>query len=124
MTVAFFVPSATDGGTILETKVIMKRDSTVQVCGQDLANALSVVCGEGYNEERKRKRNFGTELAEIDSYPQWLAFALTSSGQREARQTNPEQIAFHNRRPRGIVDECCMRSCTIETLMSYCARLY
>ncbi|KFM73533.1 hypothetical protein X975_00724, partial [Stegodyphus mimosarum] len=123
MTIAFIVSSATDGAAVLEPKLVMKRGNNVRLCGRMLVETLNLLCdGEYYDpgENRMGKRNFGTEQAEIDAFPQWLVLALTSKAQFEASQTNPDLTAFHKRRQRGIVDECCRQSCTISTLLSYC----
>ncbi|KAG8180377.1 hypothetical protein JTE90_025427 [Oedothorax gibbosus] len=87
----------------------LQKRSSVRACGRSLSQLISFVCQGVYNEPVATKRNSQFMLPEID----W-----TSEG-----NTIPEiddYIFPMIRTRRGVVDECCHRSCTFSTLRSYC----
>lgn len=72
--------------------------SALQLCGQDLANALSIVCAEnGYNKPF-RQDPYGSP-GDDQSY----------------------MVDMGRRMKRGIVDECCRTTCSWSTIESYCS---
>ncbi|XP_035223267.1 LIRP-like [Stegodyphus dumicola] len=145
ITLAVIVCPKAEAASPLEQKFLFKRNDNIKVCGRMLTQTLAILCeGEYYHPKenssrtyRPQKRNYGTEPIEIDSYPQWLLLSLMSKGQLdssllsllrpwmvksqlEASQAYPEPSAFHKRKPRGVVDECCKKPCTFRELVSYC----
>ncbi|XP_063227913.1 LIRP-like isoform X1 [Bacillus rossius redtenbacheri] len=92
-----------------------------QACGKDLANMLQLVCGSRYNnlfkksppEEPKAEEPYLLEPLPARNEPCY-PFRVSS----QARSVIPG--AFR-RLKRGLVDECCAKSCSIDEMRSYCA---
>ncbi|XP_015922745.2 bombyxin B-1 homolog [Parasteatoda tepidariorum] len=99
----------------------MKRDN-IRLCGKLLVDTLSQLChGEYYDPNDIgviSKRSYAPNP--LDSYPQWLFSSLTSREQNDPVQSVPGASIRHGRQVRGVVDECCLRSCSVLTLLSYC----
>nr|UES72907.1 insulin-like protein 3 [Carausius morosus] len=92
-----------------------------QACGKDLANMLQLVCGSRYNnlfkksppEEPKAEEPYWLEPLPMGDEPPF-PFRVPP----QARSIIPGSF---RRLKRGLVDECCSKSCTIDEMRSYCA---
>ncbi|XP_076337431.1 insulin-like [Tachypleus tridentatus] len=97
-----------------------------RLCGSELSQALSIVCGGFYylpSLKRSDREPFDTELG---TDPWWrLMKALQISSDMGYLDGHIATSLFHkrdslSRQTRGVSDECCTKSCTINELMSYC----
>ncbi|XP_054717138.1 bombyxin B-2 homolog isoform X2 [Uloborus diversus] len=92
-----------DASDSLPVPHIMKR-AVVRLCGNHLVQALSVICdGRYYYPIQEEKRSIE------GSYPEWMKFMWEIDANSRPRNK------------RNIVDECCHKSCTYSSLVSYCA---
>ena len=89
--------------------ILLRRGRSVQVCGDNLVDTLSLICGGKYNRPEKRTISFVL----LGKRPLMSGSELKSSGDRSA-----ESIFLRN--VRGVADECCLNSCTMSQLRSYC----
>ncbi|XP_015188910.1 PREDICTED: LIRP-like [Polistes dominula] len=99
-----------------------KRQSMTlhKYCGQNLSNALGLLCDGVYNSMFKKS---GQEM-EIADYP----FGFDDSYPfRSAVTANAMMGRFAGRRfrreSRGVYDECCVKPCSIQELATYCGRV-
>ncbi|XP_076641834.1 insulin-like peptide 2 isoform X3 [Halictus rubicundus] len=71
-----------------------------QYCGRRLSSTVQMICGSVYNSRFKKSNQ------EMDPYK---------------TVENAKKMLKTRRNPRGIYEECCLRSCTRDELSSYCA---
>ncbi|XP_001601730.2 LIRP [Nasonia vitripennis] len=96
-----------------------KRQGASKYCGQQLSNALQLVCHGRYNPMFKKSVGQGMEMDDYpfnydDSYPfRSRAVANAMMGRFGAGR--------FRRDSRGVHDECCLKSCTMNEMRSYCA---
>lgn len=93
-------------------------------CGSRLSDALKFMCNGQYNSYFKTKKT--------DQSSQYRGRRETVAGAEEEYWTPPPALPFrdrlraaallenHRRVTRGVFDECCSKSCTIDELMNYC----
>ncbi|XP_065331398.1 LIRP-like isoform X2 [Cloeon dipterum] len=90
-----------------------KRGAT-KYCGKHLANALHLVCDGVYFVPEWNKK----------SLPDTQDYWQDESNYPFRSRASASQLIPSNRRvrrkPRGIVDECCLKSCSIQEMKSYC----
>ncbi|XP_063227914.1 LIRP-like isoform X2 [Bacillus rossius redtenbacheri] len=91
-----------------------------QACGKDLANMLQLVCGSRYNNLFKK--------SPPEDNLRWAALirrlvdtAGDLSLQQQQQQARSVIPGAFRRLKRGLVDECCAKSCSIDEMRSYCA---
>ncbi|XP_047993386.1 bombyxin C-1-like [Leguminivora glycinivorella] len=92
--------------------VCSQSDDTPQIyCGRRLAQTMAMLC---YQKPYKRSDYNSIHLGYEPefSWP-WLSRGL---GHMQDRGIAMDM----NRGKRGIIEECCQNSCSIQTLMSYC----
>lgn len=84
-------------------------------CGSYLVDMLSFVCEGRYNTMRKRYDPDTDELT-----PKWLSLEnLPFLSKQNALSMLVKRAGFL-RKSRGIVEECCKKSCSFDVLNSYC----
>ncbi|CAG2114215.1 unnamed protein product [Medioppia subpectinata] len=104
-----------------ETHKVETRSSSRQYCGNNLVRALHLIC-ESYNKRsplpihsfrlsQTHENNSGPEDENIEG----SKYSLSLSN----AHNNNHNKYFH-RMLRGVVDECCRRSCSITQLSQYC----
>ncbi|KAK3911192.1 LIRP protein [Frankliniella fusca] len=98
--------------------------SSAVYCGSRLSDALKFMCNGQYNSYFKTKKP-------ADSAGQYRG-RREAAGPEEEYWTPPPALPFrdrlraaallenHRRVTRGVFDECCSKSCTIDELMNYC----
>lgn len=89
--------------------ILMRRGRSVQVCGDTLVDTLSLICGGKYNRPDKRTISFVL----LGKRPLMSGSDLKSGGEGTA-----ESIFLRN--VRGVADECCLNSCSMSQIRSYC----
>ncbi|XP_022235555.1 insulin-like [Limulus polyphemus] len=96
-----------------------------RLCGPELAEALSLVCGGIYYTPYKRLEH-GVFNKDMDTVPWWrLVKEMDTSsddaylGRKIAMSLFRKSDTF-SRPIRGVTDECCIKSCSISELMTYC----
>ncbi|XP_069704317.1 LIRP-like [Periplaneta americana] len=109
---------------------LRKREESERYCGQDLANAVRVVCnGSFYGPDEPVKRNGDiTEnkfLQDLEKrpWPQLLDVPVTFPF-RPRHISSQMRFRRHRRQTyeAPIVDECCIyKGCTYDELSEYCA---
>ncbi|XP_043647714.1 probable insulin-like peptide 5 [Drosophila teissieri] len=82
---------------------------TMRACGQPLMELLSMACRNGYNSLFSKRGSLG--LFDYEDH-------LTDLDSSEAHHMN--SLSGIRRDWRGIVDDCCHKPCTWDTLRSYC----
>nr|XP_022904575.1 probable insulin-like peptide 5 [Onthophagus taurus]XP_022910668.1 probable insulin-like peptide 5 [Onthophagus taurus] len=88
-----------------------------QACGDRLSDLLMLVCGSDYAEKRTVDEHSSIEsvLTEFtskdDSPDEGIIHSTDFDNQIQVKQ---------NLSTRRVVDECCKRSCSHSTLLSYC----
>ncbi|XP_013772158.1 insulin-1-like [Limulus polyphemus] len=103
----------------------MIQTRSQKLCGPELAQALSIVCGGFYYFPQKRPDSefFNNELTTV---PWWrMVKDLQTPTDGGYLDTKMAMSMFRKRdslarQTRGVSDECCTKSCTINELMSYC----
>ncbi|CAK1585868.1 unnamed protein product [Parnassius mnemosyne] len=90
--------------TIIGTISIESGNSQrIVLCGRRLAETLAMVCDSG----TMMKKSVSNSIQEYKYGWQWLAPRVAHSfGQPRGK--------------RGIVSECCEKSCSLEELLTYC----
>ncbi|XP_046667028.1 LIRP-like [Homalodisca vitripennis] len=95
--------------TLMSTKEQMSEATSSQrYCGDSLKNALSLICSGGFN---KRSGDDLVETNVLSDDPETV---------RLFRDRNIARSLRLRQRARGVADECCHRSCSINELSSYC----
>ncbi|XP_034937596.1 LIRP-like isoform X2 [Chelonus insularis] len=85
-------------------------------CGKQLSNALQILCNGVYNSMFKKS----DQEMEIDAdYPYPYDYPLRSRASANAMWGRFGGVRFR-RESRGVHDECCVKSCSLQELMSYC----
>ncbi|XP_072930250.1 insulin-related peptide 4-like [Epargyreus clarus] len=79
----------------------------VQVCGRNLAQLLDNLCGEPEAKLVTVKRVQPNAIADFDSAWPWM------------RPSHAKALAG-SRGKRPVATECCLKSCSIGELLSYC----
>lgn len=74
----------------------------VHLCGRILSETVNAVC-EKYSVKRSMPYNSG-----LEQYWLWL------------RQHNALALASSRGKRDGIANECCLKSCSMDELLSYC----
>nr|CAD7264210.1 unnamed protein product [Timema shepardi] len=97
-------------------KILEKRE--FQLCGKHLADIVKLVCKGVYNTHFKKS----TQEATLDDWPE---SPIIEEPPRFPFRTRSNSASFQpvessRRSRRGIVDECCAKSCTLEVIQSYC----
>ncbi|XP_046394215.1 LIRP-like [Ischnura elegans] len=108
-----------------------ERRGSMRYCGRQLAMALKIVCNGVYNQP------FDKKSSENDMMPPEVIQADEGSDYRDievedivapaypfqpkSRATALKPKSFR-RAKRGIHDECCRKSCTLNEIASYCGR--
>ncbi|XP_059483216.1 LIRP isoform X2 [Neocloeon triangulifer] len=94
-----------------------KRGANNKYCGKHLANALHLVCdGVFFNPGTWSKKSVPDPQ---DYWQDELSSNFPFRSRAEATQLMPSNRRVR-RKPRGIVDECCLKSCSINEMKSYC----
>ncbi|XP_078034207.1 insulin-like peptide 2 isoform X2 [Augochlora pura] len=80
-----------------------------QYCGRSLSTTVQQICGSAYHARFKKSNQ------DMDSY-------LYSNDVHPYKTVeNAKKMLKVRRNPRGIYEECCLKSCTTEELRTYCA---
>ncbi|XP_063989420.1 uncharacterized protein LOC135168808 [Diachasmimorpha longicaudata] len=89
--------------------------SAHKYCGKHLSNALQLICDGLYNPMFKKSG----QGIEMDDYPYMYDFPFRT---RATANTMMGQVSGKRfrRQSRGVHDECCVKSCSISELTSYC----
>ncbi|XP_054259519.1 insulin-like [Macrosteles quadrilineatus] len=93
-----------------QTSTLSAASAPLRLCGSALVNTLELVC-ETYNK-RSSPLDFDSNALADDEEP--VGVFRT---RRSALRLVPRSFTRHRR---GVVDECCHNSCTIEELATYC----
>ncbi|XP_054716452.1 LIRP-like isoform X2 [Uloborus diversus] len=103
----------------------LEKRGDIRLCGSMLVETLNVLCGGQYfdpnegNSVRLNKRKDSSSWNDYrkpgENYPRWFALLLSSSSYNKMSGSQ-----LSNRYQRGVVDECCRKSCTPSVLLSYC----
>ncbi|KFM70794.1 hypothetical protein X975_21955, partial [Stegodyphus mimosarum] len=105
----------------LPTHHNIQKRSGIRLCGKMLVDALATVCQNEYYDPSSNiemtKRNY---VYSADNIPTWDSFPESDGFVRPQTALDFFSINMVPRNTRGIVDECCRKSCTIQELMSYC----
>ncbi|XP_013785060.1 insulin-like [Limulus polyphemus] len=97
-----------------------------KLCGSELAQALSIVCGGFYYPPPHKRPDRELFDNELNTVPWWrLMKDLQIPSDVGYLDGHIATSLFHkrdslSRQTRGVSDECCAKSCTINELMSYC----
>ncbi|XP_063241759.1 LIRP-like [Bacillus rossius redtenbacheri] len=96
-----------------------------QVCGAHLVDTLRVVCGGVYNKAFSKKSLEGMQMDDAAVF--WPPTREEEQQQQEEGDrpdyAHPQALfrgRASGRRRRGVVDECCFRSCSLHELRQYC----
>ncbi|XP_069696371.1 LIRP-like isoform X2 [Periplaneta americana] len=99
------------------------KRNTNKYCGRNLANMLQLVCNGNYYPMFKKSSQDVDDMNDsgfwIQSQPvqePQLQFPFRS---RTSASLIPDSF---RRRTRGVYDECCRKSCTVQEMASYCGR--
>uniref|UniRef100_A0A8D8IDS4 Probable insulin-like peptide 5 n=1 Tax=Culex pipiens TaxID=7175 RepID=A0A8D8IDS4_CULPI len=101
----------------------------IQACGKSLTSTLEVACPNGFygpqqDQQELRKRHHGHhnavesfEISDEDEanemvFADWWPYFIDRGHQGVMLRTR--------RGPRGVVDECCHKSCTFKEMQQYC----
>jgi hypothetical protein len=98
--------------------ILLRRGRSVQVCGDNLVETLSLICGGKYNRPDKRTISFvllGKRPLLSDNNNSMKSSSSSSNGDDE------QAGEMFLRNVRGVADECCLNSCSMSQLRSYCA---
>ncbi|GBP81825.1 Bombyxin B-1 homolog [Eumeta japonica] len=88
-----------------------QMEGKMTLCGRRLSAARELLC---YGQDQMQKRdNAQKDLYASESEQSW-APAWPWGGRRAALS------ARWARHKRGLVDECCLKSCTVDEILSYC----
>lgn len=91
-------------------------------CGPNLSDMLSVVCHGKYNSPRMQKKS--GEFFEKKQSNIIEAFLIVIEEESDMYPFLSRNSAFNfltdGVSKRGIVDECCLKSCSLVELQSYC----
>ncbi|BFF98827.1 probable insulin-like peptide 3 [Drosophila madeirensis] len=108
---------------ILTVSLARGQQKVMFLCGTELNDALSTMCGNhGYN--RMLKRSFdptdyndieaGFGLARLDFDERSLLHRMFGESAAQLMKTR--------RRRFGVSDECCLKPCSLPELLNYCAK--
>ncbi|KAJ8675861.1 hypothetical protein QAD02_011647 [Eretmocerus hayati] len=92
-----------------------KRSSSKYYCGKNLANMLTLVCRGYFNP--MFKKSSGPEPESEDDY-QW---SYDDSYPWRSRARANAMLGRFRRVTRGVHDECCLKSCSLNEMTSYCS---
>ncbi|XP_022213782.2 probable insulin-like peptide 3 [Drosophila obscura] len=107
----------------LMVMVVMGEQPKMFLCGTELNDALSTMCGRhGYN--RMLKRSFDpTDYNDIEGR---FGLARMDFDERSLLHRmfgeSAAQLMKTRRRRVGVSDECCLKSCSLGELLNYCAK--
>ncbi|KAG8225997.1 hypothetical protein J437_LFUL003056 [Ladona fulva] len=98
-----------------------EKRSSSKFCGTNLSNALQLVCNGIYNPMFKKSPP--GEFADPDNEsPYWLPPLEEIQFPFRPKASAKVLIGSFRRQKRGVYDECCRKSCTVNELTSYCGR--
>ncbi|CAC5409911.1 INS [Mytilus coruscus] len=93
---------------ILSIPALTNSQSGDHLCGSELTLMLELVCGGQY---------FGSASHSKRSSP---FFSINGNKMKSPETQKAESKSINLQKRAGVVDECCVSSCTFETLQSYC----
>ncbi|XP_076079074.1 bombyxin F-1-like [Mytilus galloprovincialis] len=93
---------------ILSIPALTNSQSGDHLCGSELTLMLELVCGGQY---------FGSASHSKRSSH---LFSINDNKMKSPEILKAELKSINIQKRGGVVDECCVRSCTFETLQSYC----
>ncbi|XP_044018613.1 LIRP-like isoform X2 [Aphidius gifuensis] len=93
------------------------KSASMYYCGQKLSSALQLLCNGIYNVMLK-KNNQELDMDNFAYFYNWpLSPRASANSMMGIGRFGGERF---RRQSRGIHDECCLRSCSINELKSYC----
>ncbi|KAL3266363.1 hypothetical protein HHI36_010539 [Cryptolaemus montrouzieri] len=96
----------------------------MKLCGNRLVEAMSLICKKRYNSPNiKRSINFKQDVLDDSSMPDYsedYSPNAVSTPYLDRLFDNDNTFFIPMRHQRGIVDECCKKSCSREDLEAYC----
>ncbi|CAN7941326.1 unnamed protein product [Ixodes hexagonus] len=101
-------------------------EKRTRYCGPDLVSVLNFLCDEYYDPTQKRHAGYHPSHDVPATLPIWFPVLDTSGdsklGFMEAKEAMQllRPSAHYGRQTRGIIEECCHKSCTTRELLSYC----
>ncbi|XP_050024520.2 insulin-like [Dermacentor andersoni] len=99
------------------SSLIEKR---TRFCGPYLVETLDALCG-GEFFDPSQKRHAGRQQMALQ--PMWLPWAMEPRlGFLDAKTALQLLRPAAHRQVRGIIEECCHKSCSVAEMMSYCGR--
>ncbi|KAL5288932.1 ins.2 family protein [Megaselia abdita] len=105
------------------SQVAFTAGGKVRLCGESLTKTLTKLCVNGfysnvkksvpetYDDDLAVENNFEDEGGLLPFYPNFDDKIFTNKG---------SLLSKYRRRRNGIVNECCRKQCSINTLLSYC----
>ncbi|XP_054260046.1 probable insulin-like peptide 1 [Macrosteles quadrilineatus] len=93
-----------------------------RLCGPALTQAMSLLCDQHDGFYGKRSNSLDTEDSEAE--PHWMSEMYLDPDtehfltRRQAMRLIP---GMQRVRRSGLADECCLKSCTVQEMTSYCA---
>ncbi|XP_015588287.1 LIRP [Cephus cinctus] len=119
LVIAIVLPQMANGQSDVYQYGQKRTSITTKYCGKHLSNALQLLCNGVYNSMFKKS---GQEM-EMDDYPYNYdeAYPLRSRASTNAMMGRFAGVRFR-RQSRGVHDECCVKSCSVSELTSYCGR--
>ncbi|XP_058789500.1 LIRP-like isoform X2 [Phymastichus coffea] len=98
-------------------ELIVKRQGMSKYCGKHLVNTLQLICHGLYNTMFKRDQEM-----DLDDYPSYDdSYPFRSRARARAMMMGRFGGSRYRRQSRGVHDECCVKSCSVAELVSYCA---
>nr|XP_017015855.2 probable insulin-like peptide 3 [Drosophila takahashii] len=104
---------------LLLVLMIGSAQCAMKLCGGKLPEALSRICVYGFNAMTKRTLdpdNFNL----IEAAPLGLGFEDGSLLERLLVESSAQMLKTRRLRE-GVFDECCLKSCSMDELLRYCA---
>lgn len=107
---------------------VQRIEKRRRYCGRQLVDVLSFLCTEYYDPDQKR-HTYDTPAHDL-SLQVWFPFLETSSSDDKVPNgflESKSALQFlrsgtpYSRHTRGIIEECCHKSCSTNELMSYCS---
>nr|SOX29888.1 Insulin-like Peptide 2 (ILP2) [Blattella germanica] len=100
------------------------KRNTNKYCGRNLANMLQLVCNGNYYPMFKKSSQ---DMDDMNDSGFWIQPSTMEEQQlqypfRSRSSASALVSGSFRRRTRGVYDECCRKSCSIQEMASYCGK--